>query len=230
MIGEIFYKLHTYHRYLAGGGAVLVLSAAALLLCAKSGIKWKALILSPFGVIGIGAAKVFEEMSRKIKEGGKRWVFAGLFVACLLLLAIICSGDSLVSGQVGEPVSNRMHLPGDLSDAMQGILEDDEAPRVLTMPGWGPNFMAYSSAFELMYEDPYGPDLSFEDEDQWLVYTQLSVLHPDMKKVAAAAHRAHCRYIVLSNDIWPDIPVTSFGYEPFISCDICTVYREVAKP
>ena len=51
-----------------------------------------------------------------------------------------------------------------------------------------------------------------------------------MKSLAAAAHRKGCSYVVLSKDMWPDVPITRFGYEQMLENDKCMVYREVTVP
>ncbi|MBR6159597.1 MAG: hypothetical protein IKQ40_04780 [Lachnospiraceae bacterium] len=241
MLKELFGELYTYHRQLAGSGAILVLFPAALLLLAASRRKWIPLILSPLTAIAAAVTQIIETVFAKKERKALEWaraeeektsvrMFTGIFTVCLLAFAIILSGEGLIFGDMVTHKYNDMHIPGDLDAAMSGILDDSDSPRVLTMPGWGVYFKSYSSAFDMMYDDPYGDDLSFDDEDKWTAYTQLSVLHPDMKKVASAAKRSGCTYVVLSNDIWPEVPVTDFGYETFIKGDMFTVYREVAGP
>lgn len=229
MAGELFEKLYTYQRQLVGGGAVLVLFFAALLLFVSEGKKCAPLILSPLGAVAVAVSETLGRFFCK-RQSRPYGIAAGIFSVCLIAVAIALSGGDVTFGEMAEPVSNEMHIPGDLADAMSAILDESDDPHVLTMPGWGVYFTAYSSAFDMMYDDPHGGDLSGLDENAWAAYTQLSVLHPDMKTVSAAARRSGCDYVVLSNDIWPEMPITRFGYEPVYKGDLCTAYREVDKP
>ena len=111
---------------------------------------------------------------------------------------------------------NVMHIPQDLVESMDSILAESESPSVLTMPGWDMYFESYSSKFTIAYES---------DADN-----ELEKIHPDMKKVAEAAQECNCDFVVLSRDLWPQVPISRYGYEPVYETDGCIVYKEVKTP
>lgn len=226
LIGE----LNTYHMQLVGTGAVSVLFFAALLYCIREDRKNAPLILSPLCAISVAAAKVIDASFCRKEDSRRGKIFTVIFTVCILALAAASSGKDLVTGDMSQPAGNDMHIPGDLTAAMDILLEDEGELHVLTMPGWGVYFKAYSSRFMMMYDDPKDKDPGLLEGYEWTAYTELMVQHPDMRKVAASARRSGCAYVVLSNDIWPERPITFFGYEPVYEGEVCTVYREVKAP
>lgn len=233
MIKELFFEIYTYHRQLAGEGAVIVLFAAALLFCvclfAKRGQRYAAGVLSILSTIGIAASEFFEEALSRIKKPVLKTA-AGIFAAAICVLAIASSGRRIFSSEFSEKAIDAMHIPQGMTGAMDAILSDSEEPMVLTMPGWGLFFTSYSSRFQMMYEEGHGGDITSFDEDERVAFGELSDVHPDMKKVSLSARRAGCTYIVTSRDIWPEIPLTKFGYELMYENDNCLVYKEVTTP
>ena len=233
MVRELLYELYTAHRQLVGTGAVIVLFIAALLaLALVYGGKNRGnapVALSPLCVIAVGMAEFTDMFISRFKKPVYA-LAAGIFAVCLCVLAITSSGTGIVSDELSTVSDNDMHLPTGLAGAMDAILADSGDPAVLTMPEWGIYLEAYSSRFSLMYEEPEGGDLSGLDEDSWNAYTELSIVHPDMKKVAMAAHRKGCTYVLLSDPLWPEKPITQYGYEPFYEGVSCCVYREVKSP
>ena len=84
---------------------------------------------------------------------------------------------------------------------------------------------------EIHPQDPHAADTDEGgafDKDTGVLFAELEKIDPDMNKVASIAHRRKVRYVVLSNGIWPKIPITKLGYETFYETPSCTVYREVA--
>ena len=234
MIKELFYELYSAYRQIVGKGAVIVLFIASLLalyrLSEDNDRGLPGIILSPLSAIGCAVSKLID-MACTVRNDKKvlKTATAALAV-CLCFLAVTVSGDNIFYGNISRPAENNMHIPADLLTSMDAVLADDEEPKVLTMPGWGPYFSAYSSKFDLMYEEPEDGVSSILDEDERTVYMQLSDVHPEMKKVAAIAHKTGCRYIVMSKSIWPDIPVTSCGYKVYYDTSTCCVYKEVRTP
>ena len=78
-----------------------------------------------------------------------------------------------------------------------------------------------------MIISPKAEDAASSDEDMRTLYAQLSVAHPDMRKVASIAHKRGCGYVALSDGIWPEVPITELGYELIFETDGCRLYREV---
>ncbi|MCR5673755.1 MAG: hypothetical protein K6F87_08600 [Lachnospiraceae bacterium] len=225
MIRELFYELYSGYRQIVGDGAVMVLFAASLLVllmirrendrgCAGA-------LLSPLSVIGCAAAG----FTGKIKKP-----LALIFAVALCFLSVTVSGKNIIYDNIGRRAENDVHIPQDVITSMDAVLSDSDDPKVLTMPGWGLYFESYSSKFQLMYEEPRNGDTASLNEDERTAYMQLGNIHPEMKKVAAAAHRSGCGYIVMSNDIWPDVPPTACGYKVLCETPSCTVYREVTTP
>ncbi len=233
MIRELAYELYTNHRLLAGTGSVAVLFAAsvlALFLLYPKKRQIKPLCLSVLGVIAVMIAEAADRAANiKVKVQIKRYACA-VFVVCLCALTITSSGQPVFSKSMSEPAENDMHIPGFLLEAMDAVLAEDSEPDVLVMPGWGPLFECYSSRFKMAYEEPCENDLSGLDEEEWILYTELSTSHPDMKRVAAIAGKRGCDFVVLSNDLWPQVPITDCGYELILETDGCSVYREVKTP
>ena len=233
MIKELLYQLYTAYRLFAGEGAVTVLyiAAAAVLffVSVKRGKNGAPAILSVFGTIGAGFATLCEEAVSRQKKRGYACA-AGLFALALCVLAITSSGKNVFSSELSERAENDMHIPPGLNEAMDAVISDTGSPRVAVMPGWGLYFEGYSSCFDLMYEEPKNGDISSFSDEQRTVYTQLSDVHPDMRKVALAAKRAGCGYIVMSKSIWPKVPINGCGYELLFENDECLVYREVNTP
>ena len=234
MVLELIRKLYTMFRQLAGTGTVLVLFIAAalamVLYYSKRSKGSIGALLSPVGIIGVIMASVLYDVASDNR--GRRWLrnAAVVFTACLCICAITSQGTSVFSGELSETAENELHIPSYLLDVMSKIVKDTDNPCVLVMPGWGPYFESYSSRFVMAYPEPQGDDLSAFDEDERIMYTQLCRTYPDMKSLAAAAHRKGCSYVVLSKDMWPDVPITRFGYEQMLENDKCMVYREVTVP
>lgn len=238
MIRELMYELYSNIRLLIGSGAVVVLFIASLIFVFRDRTDndgdadhdpCPALFFSPLVLIGCAVSLMFSKVTDTFKNPlAKR--AALVFAACLAALIIASSGTFVFSNDLSGRAENDMHIPSDLIGAMDAVLADDGAAKVLTMPGWGAYLSAYSSSFTLMYEDPEGEDLSGLDEDSRIVYRQLLTTHPDMKAVASAAKRAKVSHIILSDSLWPEVPITKFGYEPALEEGGCIVYREVKAP
>ena len=205
MIKELMYQLYSGYRSIAGDGAVIVLfitAAAALVLIygnkKKTGIP---AVLSVLGTVGAFFANLCEEAVSGQKKPVLRYA-AGLLALTLCILVITSSGKNVFSSELSETADNDMHIPSGLTEAMDAILSEDANPCVAVMPGWGLYFEGYSSKFTLMYEEPAGGDTSSFSDEERTIYTELSDIHPDMRKVAAASKREACGYIVMSKDIW----------------------------
>ena len=234
MIKELFYELYNGYRQVVGKGAVIVLFIASLpALFRLYGDKdrgWAGALLSPLSVIGCAASGLVGKILSVKEDGRAKRLFSFALVLCLCILAVTVSGSNIIYENITHYAENDMHIPQDMILSMDAVLSDSDDPKVLTMPGWGLYFESYSSAFDMMYEEPANGDSALLDEDERTVYIQLSDVHPDMKKITSIAHRYGCGYIVLSNGIWPDVPVTSCGYELLYGTDSCSVYREVRTP
>lgn len=217
MILELLREYHMDLRSFAGSGAILPLYIAAVLAVVIAfGKKEKGalgVIPSVLGTIAVVAGYVYDALT-SVKTKRSATVYASvLFAAALALLVVTSSGKYVFSDEVSAKAANEMHLPDGLKEAMDAALEDCDNPSVLAMPGWDVYLSAYSSRFDVAYDD--------------LSNTELSKVHPDMKKVADAARSMDCAYVILSNDIWPDFAITEFGYELIFEDDTCSLYREV---
>lgn len=234
MIRELLGELHNAYGTFLGEGSIAVLFAAAVLVIIRGIRKERKdilpLMLSVIGACGCVAARFIEKVR---KTGDLRPAVryaATVFAAVLCILCIVTSGRNVFSADRCEPAENDMHVPQDIVDAMSLILKDSDSPTVLTMPGWGPYFEGYSAKFTLAYDDPAAGDVSKMDEDSREMYLQLSIASPDMRKVTSVARRRGCSYAVISNEIWPDVPIDKCGYELMAQCGDCSVYREVSAP
>ena len=188
-----------------------------------------AVVLSFLGTIATAAAVICEEAVSRFTKRSHRCA-AGLLAVFLCILAVVSSGTNVFSEELSERAENNMHIPGAIIEAMDAVLSDADDPHVAVMPGWGRYFESYSSGFDLMYREPENDDTSSFDDDQRIVYTELSDVHPDMGKVASAARRAGCRYVIISRDVWPKVAITGHGFKLMFENDRCLVYREVDAP
>ena len=234
MIRELFYELYMFFRRFAGTGAVAVLFIVALIMyaaCRKCGEKsgwWR--FLSVISAIGCAFSETFYAIVDRYRNKPLYRYLAGFFGVCLMVLAIAASGKSVFSAEFTSRAENDMHIPPGILEAAQYIAEDAENPVVLVMPGWGAYFESFSSGLKMAYHDPENEDASELGEDERTLYLQLQMDNPDMKKIAGTAHRIGCGYVVLSEDLWSEFPITRFGYELMRECDGCLVYREVNSP
>ncbi len=218
MLKALFAQLYTDYRNLVGAGAVITLFASCALVVIVSkemrDRKSTPVLLSVFCTIGCAAAVFFDAVTGKCKDKRCR-IIAALTAAAFILLAIASSGRMIASPEYSKPAENHMHLPEGLREAMDAALTDGGDSYVLTMPEWEPYVKAYSSRF------------SVPSEGVSEAHRELSDSHPDMRRVAQCARRTGCKYVVLSAGLWPDVPITRFGYELLYENENCLVYREV---
>ncbi len=228
MIRELISELYTFYRQLAGTGSVIVmfLSALAVIVIVRKNRRGITPVLLSFcGCIASVAGTVVDKTFSCKKDSNKERILSTLFASMILILAITSSGTLIFSQSMSVAAENDMHLPAYIVEAADAVINDGVDGCVLTMPGWGPYFESYSSGYKII--SPGQEDTSSSDEDIRTIAIQLYQVHPDMKKVASAAHRKGCGYVVLSDGIWPDVPITEFGYELLFETDGCRVYREV---
>ena len=234
MIRELLYELYTDHRYVAGSGAVLILYLASVLTIVLTGSGKKDRILPAVMSVPVSIGYALSVFIDTVTEGRKKkpalFYATCIFAGVICLMAVAASGTAVFSKDIAQIAENDMHIPYGLTETMDAILDESDDPKVLTMPGWGPYFESYSSAFSMMYEEPEKGDISGMNEDESCVYTELSKVHPDMRKVVLAARRNGCTYVVLSDGIWPDIPITQCGYELVREGGGSLLYREVKTP
>lgn len=234
MIRELIREIYNGHRVLTGDGAILVLYIASIIVMLfaepSKGRKTAPAVLSVAATIGCAFARFFKAV-RSAKGLSRPVRYAAFaFALCLGILACAVSGRMVFSRELSVVSGNDLHIPQSILGSMDAILADADDPKVLTMPGWSLYFESYSSAFTLLYEDPEGDDLSGFDEDAAAVYTELTKKVPDMKKVARTARGSGCTYVVLSKDMWPEKPITRYGYDVLYEDDECCVYKEVSSP
>ncbi len=222
MIKELFIQSYNFLRQFVGVGAVTVLFAAAVLVLftvGKSGRgRLAPILLSVPVAIGHAAGCLFDAIFKKEQKPGIRLITV-LFAAAIVLLAVSSSGRSMFSRQYATRAENVMHIPEGMSEAMDEVLADGKNAGVLTMPGWEVFFNNYSSRFEVA-----------DREVSPASYAELSGVHPDMRIVSDEARRAGCEYVVLSKGLWPELPISRFGYDLIYENDSCEVYREVKSP
>lgn len=237
MIRELLYELYSDQRLIIGSGAVLTVYIASVLfhiLDPERPAERLSVALSPLSSVGCAVCGIYEIICSRIK-GKRERVFSLVFAACLGILAITSSGTGIFSQQLAGPAVNDMHIPDHIVAAMSAVLDDSNAAGgeravVLTMPGWDTYFECYSPVFELPCRNASNEISKIRDEDDMIIRIELSKTSPDMKKVARIAHLKGCRYVVLTDDCWPDTPITDLGYEELAQCKGCTVYREVSTP
>ncbi|MCR5302847.1 MAG: hypothetical protein K6E49_10465 [Lachnospiraceae bacterium] len=232
MIKELIWQIHNGHRELVGDGAILVLFVASLTaLLFLIPVKTKKIIplfLSVPATIGCAIAG-FIKAVLDIRYSSKLYkALSVLLAAALVILVCTVSGRMVFSSDLAGKNENDLHMPAGIVAAGEEILAQSSDPKVLTMPGWGLYLKSLSSSFTLMYDDENGA--SSLDGDQMRVYEELLKDSPSMKKIAAFAHAEDCGYVVLSKDMWPERPITSYGYELIYEDDSCGVYREVMTP
>ncbi len=232
MIRELMYELYSNLRLVIGSGAIVVLYIAAAVFIARDpGQKREniPLLLCPAVAIGTCIIRLYALIRQKISRGTAQKA-AVLFTVCLAALAITSSGTCVFSQELSSVAENDMHIPGGILEAASAVKADDRTASVLTMPGWDAYFSAYSSEFVLPYRAISNEMPEIPDEDERILKAELSDHYPDMKKVARFAGKKGCNYLVLSEDLWPDVPVTKYGYEEMLRCDGCVVYRKVEGP
>ena len=226
MIKELLSELHSNIRSIVGDGSIFVLYIASVILLisvfTKTAKRLRGVILSVPAAVATAVSYVFERLcSGSYKDRIVKYA-AITFAACLCLLVIASSGRSVFSKELCERAENDMHLPGGMETAMSSILEEDDEPCVIVPYEWGAYFAAYSSRFNVVYDDP-----AMTGEDRQTLMTQLDSIRPDMKKVTGIAHKLGCTYAVIPDGIWPEVPIEKCGYELMLDCDGCNVYREV---
>ncbi len=228
---ELFSEIYRGYRQFTGTGAVVVLFIVAvaviILFYRARNRKITPVILSVGGSIAFVAASVWDMVTMP-NAGRRKNLAARLFAALVCVLAITLSGTSPFTRNISEKAENDMHLPSFVPEAAEAVIGDGTYKTILTMPGWGDYFKSYSSAYSVVSPDE--DDAYLADEDMRTLYTQLIKVHPDMKKVASGAHRMECGYVILSDGIWQDIPLTDLGYELIYETEGCRVYREVRTP
>ncbi len=230
MIRELLGESYTAYRGLVGTGLVVTLYLASIFVVwfvMRKKSRITPVLLSVIGSIAVSIAHVLELVWASFKEKKRRYVFV-TFAALLFILAICISGTNIFLRGQSVKAENNMHLPQYIIEAADEISQKDPGARVLTMPGWGRYFGAYTSRIETI--SPEAGDESSADEDKRILLTELSKIHPDMKKVAAIAHGSGCAYVALSDGTWQDIPITDLGYELVLETKGCRLYREVSAP
>ncbi len=230
MIKELLGESYIGYRNFVGTGALVTLFVAAItliLLVMRNNRRITPLVVSVYGSIAAAAAYVLERITGSDGSKGKKYLTA-IFAALLFVLAVTSAGTNVFSQGQSVRAENDMHIPSYITEAADVILSEDAGARVLAMPGWGEWFAAYTSAPEMIC--PQETDADSPDEDMRTLYAQLGVVHPDMRKVAAIAHRMDIKYVALSDGIWPDVPITDLGYELIMETDGCRLYREVSAP
>lgn len=226
MIKELLFELHSTLRGIVGEGSIFVLYIAAVIVLisvlAKDRRRFLGVIVSVPAAVAVAVACVFDRVSALSCKNRIAKYAALIFASCLCLLAIASSGKSVFSKELCEKSENDMHLPGDMETVMSAILNEDDHPAILVPYGWSAYFNAYSSRFEVIYDDP-----ATKESDKQILMTELDSIRPDMKKVAGIAHKSGCRYAILPDGIWPQVPIEKCGYEMMLECDGINVYREV---
>jgi len=225
MIRELLFQLYTGYRNIVGTGALIVLFIAAVLVIVlffgkgREGIKYP-VFLSIFGTIGIAFGGIISASSKDDKNRPFAKLAAGVFCALLCLLAIASSGKYVFSDELNSSVENDMHLPGGIAGAASVILSESDSPAVFVMSEWKPYFECYSSKYSF----------PVSVEDQQKLDRELEKADPDMRKVSSVARKYGCTYIVLPYDLWPQIPITRYGFKLQYESGGCRLYKEVESP
>lgn len=208
MVRELLGELYSRYREYTGTGSIIILFILSVIVLEKFGKERheKPVYLSVLGTIGCAVSEIITGLSGA----------SAVFAVAICILAVTVSGSNVLTADMNSRAENVMHLPSDLVESMDIILSESDTPGILTMPDWNLYFESYSSDFTVVTES------NLNDE--------LSKTHPDMKKVAQAAHKCGCEYVVISSDIWPEVPITEFGYELMYETDGCVVYKEVKTP
>lgn len=238
MIYSIWHGFITAYEEYTGTGVILVLFVLAMgyLIIFTSDKKKRdknaMLILSPLGSISCALSDVIEKAG-ELHANNKYIAYAQrILVLLLCAFVILISGKRIISPDVYVKADNTMHMPNELIETMNTILEDtdDEQIGIATMPGYGEYYTAYSSRFFLMYEDPSYGELTGYDAKVSDAYRELGKKNPDMRKLALAAKDSGCNYIVIDNDAcWPEEPLTNFGYELIANCGNKDIYKIVGE-
>ena len=208
MVRELLGELYSLYRQFTGTGSVMVLFVVSVIVLLISNINRyeRPVILSVLGTVGCAVSRIISRLSG----------VSAVFAAVLCALAVVSSGTNVFLPDMNSRAENYMHIPADLVESMDNIMAESDSARVLTMPGWDLYFEGYSSEFDIAYESD--------------AYNELEKVHPDMKKVAEAAHECNCDFVVISSDLWPEVPITRYGYEAVYETDSCVVYKEVNTP
>ncbi len=208
MVRELLGELYSLYREYTGTGSIIVLFILSAIVLEKSDKDRhkKPVYLSVLGTVGCAVSEIITRLSG----------VSAVFAAAICILAVAVSGSNVLSAGMNSRAENVMHLPANLVESMDVILNESDTPGILTMPDWNLYFESYSSDFTVVTESNLN--------------AELSKTHPDMKKVAQAAHECNCEYVVISSDIWPEVPITEFGYELMYETDGCVVYKEVKTP
>lgn len=223
MIRELIVQSYNGYRQLFADGCIpaLVFAFAVYALIIKKDDEKSilSLVLSPIGACAVLISGLFESVCKKNFSRKAIRVCAALFAAALCILAVVSSGKYVFSKDYCEKAGNDMHIPQDLLDAMSSINADGRDVNILVPPGWEPYFESYSSFFNIS-----------QKRDDSVLLLEFSKKSPDMRKIAATAKKQGAVYVVLPDDIWPEEPITKWGYELFKDCGTCIVYREVSIP
>ncbi|MCR5591868.1 MAG: hypothetical protein K6F73_10100 [Lachnospiraceae bacterium] len=229
MIKEMLTGLYAGLREFAGTGAVIAffaVSVLVLILTANGKVKERALLaLSFVPACGFAVSEFLSAAVRSQKKTAHKLAIA-LTAVAISLLAVFSSGKSVISPEFTERAENPVHVPDDIYSAMQFILQDGGNCSVLVDPEWSAYFESFSSSFTVT---GHKKAAGFSD-DEGVLNFEMSKTTPDMRKIASIARRNGCTYVVLPDDIWPEVPITKFGYETAGEFGSCIVYKEVTSP
>lgn len=233
MIRELIAETYIRFRQYAGAGSIpaLYVASVIVLICLCPVLlrkKWP-MLLSITATPAAAITQLVKAAAGKA-EGNKALRYARyVFTAFLVLLLVTTAGDAVFSDSITTKKTDDMHMPADLAKAVDAVIADG-GESVLTMPGWGLYVKAYTSKCSTVYNDPKGDDTSAFDENVRVMYGELCKDHPSMRKIATSAHALHADHVILSNAMWPEFPITYYGYELVEGFDTCSVYREVRTP
>lgn len=208
MVRELFVRLYDLYRQFTGTGTVIVLFIVSLivLVISKKDRCTQPAALSVLGTVGWAVSEIISSLTG----------ISVVFAVAVCILAVTSSGTNVLAPDMNTKAENAMHIPAHLLESMDAIKDETDSACILTMPGWELYFECYSSGFAVV-DDP---------EAQ----RELDKHQPDMKIIARKAHECKCDYVVISSDIWPEVPITKYGYDLVFETEGCAVYKEVMTP
>lgn len=236
MLRQLWINFVTSYKEFSGTGPVLVLFVVALMLLilinSRNDNENKNLscLLGGVATIGLALSKFARSIFNReyVKKSEK--YFNCIFALVLCVFAVALSGKRVFARSIIEKSDNAMHISKEMTEAADIMLKNEPAGEIRVYPGpeLGDVLMAYSSRFVCGYEEKYG-DVSEYDEDVQKAYLELSKVHPDMEAVADSAVDTGCKYVIVKTGLWPEIPISEYGFETVFENEGYVVYKYVGE-
>lgn len=251
MIWNLVNTISTEYHRLQGTGLILVLFVVAvgiIVALIQGGYDKRSLrytVLSPFTTIAYVISRTLATVwqndmvpvrTNQVKDGKRllKALFALALSVLIVCFIVLNQGERFISSGMYEPVKNTYHMPEGFDSVLDKLLAtSDGRISVIPQPGYESYYLAYSSRFDLYYDEPTDEEFLYYSKWQQSAYNELLSNHPYMKNISDAAYHDNVEFVVLKDgDYWSEFPITEFGftlYDSSCGYNIYRIDREVAK-